>query len=253
MAHHNAQHPDQNKTQNRARICARGGVALAAALFASLACAHTVWLEPLADTTGGYEIKYGGHEGKLETYDSAKIVSIDVYNAAGDTLDYQRTDGRDGGNAQLVLPPAAALVAIHFDNGIWTRDPMGRSVNQPMSAVPGATAATNALKYHKTVLQWSPIVTRELDQRFEVLPVLASQPRAGEPMQVRVLLDGKPLAGVKLGRGEEGDAGETGADGIATFVPQPGVNRLWAGKRFAVQEPQYTELSYEYLFRFEAR
>jgi len=119
--------------------------------------------------------------------------------------------------------------------------------------VPGASEATNALKYHKTIVQWSPVVTLELGQRFEVVPLRDSQPRAGEPMRVKVLLDGKALPGVKLGQGEAGDAGETNAEGIATFVPQPGFNRLWAGKRFAVDEPGYTELSYEYLLGFEAR
>ncbi|GAB3284328.1 DUF4198 domain-containing protein [Parahaliea aestuarii] len=236
--------------QSKAISRLAGGFALA--LASTLAGAHTVWLEPLVGTVGGYEMKYGGHGGELETYDSGKIVSIDVYDAGGGSLDYERTDVAGGGNTQLLLPKNAALVAIHFDNGIWTRDPMGRSVNKPLSAVPGATAATNALKYHKTVLQWSPLVTRELGQRFEVLPLSDSQPRAGQPMQVKVLLDGKPLSGVKLGRGEEGDAGETGADGIATFVPEAGFNGLWAGKRFAVDDPEFTELSYEYLFGFEA-
>ncbi|MBN7798742.1 DUF4198 domain-containing protein [Parahaliea mediterranea] len=227
----------------------------AALLAPALGQAHTAWLEPVAGEPRHYEVLFGGHADQLETYDSAKIVSIDAYDAAGRPLDVLRRDapGPGEGNTVLTLAPDTALVAIHFDNGIWARDPMGRSVNRPLNEVPGASRATNAIKYHKTIVQWSPVVTLELGQRFEVIPLSESQPRAGEPMRVKVLLDGKALPGVKLGQGEAGDAGETDAEGIATFVPQPGFNRLWAGKRFAVDEPGYTELSYEYLLGFEAR
>lgn len=226
---------------------------LAALMTPASALAHTIWLEPVAGKVLQYAVLFGGHAGELEDYDSARIVSIDALDAGGQPVAFERRDpGEDGGNTVLDLVPETALVAIHYDNGIWTRDPMGRSVNRPMSEVPGASEATNALKYHKTIVQWSPIATRELGQRFEVIPLDASRPRAGEPMQVKVLLDGAPLPGVKLGRGEAGEAGETDDNGIATFVPRPGFNHLWAGKRFAVEEDEYTELSYEYLLGFEA-
>jgi hypothetical protein len=61
---------------------------------------------------------------------------------------------------------------------------------------------------------------------------------------------------VKLGRGEEGTANDpvTDAEGVASFVPAIGFNRLWAGKRIPVSgNPDYTELSYEYSFGFYAK
>jgi nickel transport protein len=60
---------------------------------------------------------------------------------------------------------------------------------------------------------------------------------------------------VKLGAGEDGGdmAPVTGADGIATFTPVAGFNKMWAGRREAVSgNPAYTELSYEYLLGFTA-
>ena len=123
-----------------------------------------------------------------------------------------------------------------------------------MNEVPGAISAVRALKNGKTILAWTPLVTRAVGQTFEVTPLDATAPVAGQPMRVRVTLDGKPLAGVRLGHGEEGEAGETDSEGVASFVPVKGVNRLWAGRRWPVADnPQYTQLSHEYLMSFEAR
>jgi nickel transport protein len=226
-------------------------VALAACCTAQAALAHTVWLEPAGDTDNTWKVLFGGHAGRLEPLDASKIRSVEVYDALGRKLDFERED--QGNDVFLQFPRNAVLTAIHFDNGIWSRDRMGRSVNRPMNEVDGAAEATHAVKYHKTILDWHESVTRPLGQTFEVTPLDADPPAAGKPMRVRVTLNGEPLAGVSLGRGEQGDAGTTDDDGIAVFVPKPGFNKLWAGKRFAVDgEDDYTELSYEYLFGFTA-
>jgi nickel transport protein len=226
-------------------------VALTSLFTAQLAVAHTLWLEPAGDTDNGWKVMFGGHAGKLEPLDASKIESVETFDAGGRKLDYQRED--NGDDVVLRFPDDAVLAAIYFDNGIWTRDRMGRSVNSPMTEVEGATEATHAVKYHKTILDWTDFVMQPLGQTFEVTPLVGEQPAAGEPMRVRVTLHGEPLAGVSLGHGEEGDAGMTDDNGIATFVPTAGFNKLWAGKRFAVDDAsEYTELSYEYLFGFEA-
>jgi nickel transport protein len=112
------------------------------------------------------------------------------------------------------------------------------------------------VKYSKVIVDWSSLATRALRQPFEVVPLDATRPQSGKPVRVQVLHDGKPVPGVKLGRGEEGTAQDpvTDANGIAAFVPQRGFNKLWAGKRIPVTgNPQYTELSYEYLLAFNAQ
>jgi nickel transport protein len=91
-------------------------------------------------------------------------------------------------------------------------------------------------------------------QAFEVTPLDAATPMAGQPMRVRVTLNGRPLAGARLGHGEEGEAALTDAEGVASFTPVKGSNRLWAGRRWPVTDiPQYTQLSHEYLLGFEAK
>ncbi|MBM0107792.1 DUF4198 domain-containing protein [Steroidobacter sp. S1-65] len=224
------------------------------ACCASSASAHTVWLESVDKSTTDYQVLFGGHAGKLEPYRPEKLKQIDAVDRQGKTLAVSRDVTADG--VRLHVDGAPVLISMHFDNGIHTRPPTGRSVEKPMNEVPGATRATYAVKYHKTVVDWSPLVTQIIGQPFEVVPLSAKQPAAGEPFRIRVLQDGKPVAGVKLGHGEEGTASDpvTDADGVAAFVPKPGFNRLWAGKRIAVDDnPKYTELSYEYSFGFDAR
>lgn len=235
----------KTKTLLRATLLA----ALSAA--AGVAAAHTVWLEPKAGHANQYDVLFGGHEGKLETFNPEKLQTITVYDSLGNTLEFSRKNGET--SSVLTLPDNAALVAIYFDNGIWTQNAMGEYVNKPMSEVPGATRATLAVKYHKTVLRWSDQLTQPLGQTFEVLPLAGTQPVAGEPFAVKVLVNGKPVQGIQLGRGEIGTEGTTNAEGVASFIPEPGFNKLWAGQRSQVNGEDYTELSYEYLFGFTAK
>lgn len=224
------------------------------ACCASGALAHTVWLEPLAQSAGDFQVLFGGHAGKLESYEPEKLKRIDALDKHGKPLPVARDVVAEG--VRLHVDGSPALIAMHFDNGIHTRPPSGPSVEKPMNEVPGATRATHAVKYHKTVVAWVPLVAEPIGQPFEVVPLSAQQPVADRPFHVRVLQNGKPVAGVKLGRGEEGTAADpvTNAEGIAAFVPKSGFNRLWAGTRTAVTgNPQYTELSYEYSFGFNAK
>jgi nickel transport protein len=216
--------------------------------------AHTVWLEAVPQSQGDYQVLFGGHAGKLEPYRPEKIKQVEAVDRQGKKLSLKQAVTADG--VHLHVDGTPALISMHFDNGIHTRPATGPSVEKPMNEVPGATRATYAVKYHKTVIDWAPLVTKTLGQPFEVVPLSAQQPVADQPFRVRVLRDGKPAGGVKLGHGEEGTAADpvTDAEGVAAFVPKKGFNRLWAGKRLAVTgNPKYTELSYEYSFGFEAK
>lgn len=235
-------------------LVARSLVSAALVIVTSSALAHTVWLEPAVQGANDYRVMFGGHAGKVVSYDAQKLKRVEATDVQGKPLRVTREVTQQG--VQLHVDGAPALIAMHFDNGIHTRPPSGPSVERPLNEVPGATRATHAVKYHKTIVEWSSLATKAIGQPFEVVALDATPPVADKPFRVRVLQDGKPAAGVKLGRGEEGGASDpvTDANGIASFVPARGFNRLWAGKRIAVSgNPQYTELSYEYSFGFNAK
>lgn len=230
---------------------------LAAVLIAGVlgtgapAQAHTVWLEPAGEQR--WDVRFGGHAGQVVPFEPAKLRTVEAWDAAGRPLAVTREVRTDGVGVAVRGTPAT--IAMHLDNGIHTRGPQGPSVEKPMNEVPGAIRGTWAPKWYKAVLVWNDRATRPLGQRFEVVPLAATRPRAGQPVRVRVLVDGQPAAGVRVGHGEEPPEGAapTGADGVAEYVPTAGANRLWAGRRDpVVGNPRYTELSYEYVLAFEA-
>lgn len=215
--------------------------------------AHTAWLEPVADAPNEFVLLFGGHEGKLESYAAEKLKTVDAWDANGKPVEVTRAV-RDGA-VRVRANAAPALLAVHFDNGIWSRGADGKSVQKPVNENPGAKEGTRAVKYGKTIANWSPFAARSVGQPFEVVPVSAEPPRTGRPWPLRVLIDGKPAADVEVSRGEQGeDSVRTGPDGVANFVPRAGLNKVWAGRRTPVTgEPRYTQLSIEYLLVFTAK
>lgn len=219
---------------------------------ASAAAAHTAWLERDAQP-GTWKLMFGGHQGRPEPATPRKLKEVTAVDVRGRPLKVNRTV--NGSDVRLSIPGEPAMIALHYDNGIHTRTAMpGPSVERPMNQVPGAVSATAARKYGKTVVRWAPVVTRPIGQPLEVIPMSATQPRAGQPMRVQVRLDGRPAAGIKIGRGEDNTQTATDANGVAIFTPTAGYNKLWAGRRIETRgDPRYTQLSYEYLLSFDAR
>ncbi len=230
---------------------ALGAAALAMTVLSGPALAHTAWFEQAEGERGVYEVYFGGHEGKLETYDAAKVKSVTAYGRRGNELRIDQTVEAD--KVRIKVKKPAMMITMHFDNGIFSRLPDGTSVNEPMTAVPAAESAVNAVKYHKSIVEWRRGVTQPVGQPFEVVPLSDEEPHAGQPFKVRVLIDGEPASGITIGEGEDTGLTETDADGVASFTPREGFNKLWAGKRTPVTgNPAYTEHSVEYLLTFEA-
>lgn len=233
-----------------AAMAAAAAVLLIVAPFAtSIARAHTVWLDD-AGAPGRFALQFGGHAGKTEPYDAGKLRGVRAYDAAGRTLPVTRQD-KDGRVHFMV--DGASLVTVAFDNGYWSRTSDGRSVNRPMTEVTDAVSGVHAVKYHKRILSWSPVVQRPTGQPFELLPMTGTMPLAGRPLRIRVLIDGQPAAGVPLAFGEEGREVVTDADGVASLTPRAGRNRIWAGRREAViADPATRQRSIEYSLVFDA-
>jgi nickel transport protein len=151
---------------------------------------------------GDWVLQFGGHQGKLEPASAGKLRQVTAIDARGRALAVRRAV--EGTTARVKVAGAPAMIALHYDNGIHTRTATpGPSVERPMNQVAGAVSAVNAQKYHKTIVRWAPIVTRPIGQPFEVTPLSAAQPVAGQPMRVQVRLDGRPAAGVNIGFGED--------------------------------------------------
>ncbi|HUD28957.1 MAG TPA: DUF4198 domain-containing protein [Novosphingobium sp.] len=234
------------------KTLARRALALAALALATPTWAHTVWMVPDKGVAGGWHVLFGGHSGAIDPYPAAKLKTVTALGTDGKALPVARVVKGDG--VHLTVKGRPSLILAHYDNGIHTTRSDGPPVEKPMNSVPNAVKATRAIKWHKTIAAWTPLVARPAGQPFEVVPVSPVQPVAGRPMLVKVLIAGKPAQGIRIARNEEGADAVTDARGIATFVPQAGFNKLWSGKRTPVRgNPAFTEDSIEYSLGFFAK
>lgn len=231
------------------RLC-RLMMAGIAACISSNIYAHTVWLVP--EQNGEWHALFGGHADVVTPYRPDKLTLVRALNEEGQTLVVTRRIAQDGVHVRISGRPS--LIFASFDNGIHTKRRNGPSVEKPMNEVSMAISATRTIKFHKTIANWTPLVTRPVAQLFEVVPVSAVQPIAGRPMQLKVLVNGKPKVGIQVSRNEEGAGPVTNVNGIVNFVPQRGYNKVWAGQRLPVSYNRaYSEESIEYSFGFFAK
>jgi nickel transport protein len=224
-------------------------------LWSSLASSHVAWLVPIENKiphTRKYQVYFGGHEDKLQSYPAEKVKVVSAVSKNGAQLNVWRT--MDDDKVQIRVDGNPAMIMLHFENGIYTRSANGKLVNMPMNLVDDPLSAVNAVKYHKTISTWSSIVTKPQGQPFEIVPISGNAPTAGEVMQVQVLIFGEPAEGVNVGTSESSAEVKTDAKGLANFIPKKGLNRLWAGKRTNESNSLlYNELSIEYLMTFTTK
>ncbi len=229
------------------------GIVLAAALTAAgAAAAHTATIES-DGTPKRFAVLFWGHAGRTEPYPADRVTRVTALDARGQAIAVTLDQGADGvvrANAAAV----PALVALEFDNGIWSRAEGGKSVNRPMNENPGATRGTHALKHGKTVVVWNDVALRPVGQPLEIVPLAAAVPRAGQPIRVRVLYEGRPLAGAKVAADEDAPATLTDADGVTAFTPRRGRNTVWVNHRVDVAgDARMTQRSHEAVLVFAAQ
>lgn len=124
-------------------------------LCANPVYAHNVWLEP--DAQGGYVMQFGGHQGKTEAFDPAKLQRVHAYDLRGREVACVVQSMRGG---MRVKPDAkAALIAVELDNGYFSSvKPEGDMLPLSMDKNPGAVRGVHARKFHKTVVQWGAVM-----------------------------------------------------------------------------------------------
>lgn len=227
----------------------RASSALLALALAAGASAHDAWIEA---RDGAYAVLYG-HGDKHAGYAPEKVKAVAALDAVGAALPVNLAPGAAA--VRVAVRGQAALLTLHFDNGIWTRTTDG-SKNLPKNEVPGALSASHSLKFGKTVLAWGDIVTKPQGQRLEILPLSAAAPAAGGTLAVRVLWEGKPLAGAKLVSDAygKGKTIETDAEGKATIPVVAGRHLVGVNhKRDLSGDPRADAVSVAANIVFEAR
>jgi nickel transport protein len=216
----------------------RHAILVAAAFAAGGALAHDAFFEGAGG--GQYTVRFAD-DGKPLTYPPAKLKKAWGYTADGTMLDLQRTPGAEV--TRVAAPPNADLLALEFENGIFSRTTQG-TVEKPMNEAPGAVSGVWAKKTGKLVVRWSAPVQKPLGMQYEIVPLAAAAPKAGDVLTVQVLWEGKPVEGVKVSAGEHEAGEKTNAEGKATYKVRPGRNFVWSERRIRVTgEPRYDSLA----------
>jgi nickel transport protein len=214
------------------------GLALAAS---TPVYAHGIWY---AQHSGETALIYGHAAEDLDMVKRFdKIREVAAYDTSGAPVkaELKKTD-----HLVLVTTPAkpAVLTAI-LDNGYWSKNPEGKWINKGYDEVPNAKESGRYVKYtvHLVTAPTAPVPALP-GQVLQIVPVLKQKfpHHMGETMTVRVLFNGKPVAGAKVVRDYMNDADAkpmvTGKNGEVTFkVRNQGMNVIAAHYDAAPDDP----------------
>lgn len=193
--------------------------------------AHGIWF---AQRSGDLALIYG--EGG-EDLDAAKrlplIRAISGYDTEGRPIP---TALEAAGKLALVdLRAQPAVVAAVLDNGIWTKSTDGQWFKKKKHEVSNALISGHNFKYAVHLLAPLPHPLAALrDHTLQIIPVDAVLPATrGEHLRLRVLYQGKPLAGVPVladfVNDPDGVPLHTNADGLVSIpIRNQGLNVIAA-------------------------
>ena len=181
------------------------------------ASAHGLWTE---ERRGNIEVVYG-HGAEDNKFKAEKVSGAWAYDAGGKMIPV--TVERLADHARLVPLSKPAVMSVALNNGMWSQTADKKWTNEGRTKVPGAVTALQTFKYSLAIYQPGVKLPPLKNLRLVIVPQadpLSVGP--GKPLPVKVLLDGKPLAGAKLIGDYRSQPDEvsatTDAEGRATVV-----------------------------------
>lgn len=109
-------------------------------------------------------------------------------------------------------------------------------------------------KTGKYVVQWTPQLVQPLGMEFEIVPLSATAPKAGDTITVQVLFEDTPVEDTKVSRSEHGSGEKTDAQGRAPAAWRPGRNFIWSVRRVPAKgDPRHDSLATASNIVFEAK
>jgi uncharacterized GH25 family protein len=226
------------------RIAALATLATAAVLSSTAAQAHGIWF---AQRSGELALIYGEGAEDLDTVKRQPLITaITAYDASGDPVP---TALQASGRLLIVdTKERPAIVAAVLDNGTWSKTPEGKWLKKGKNEVPGALTSGHNLKY--AVHLRSPLsgpLPRLPGHTLQIVPMDATLPeKLGQELRLRVLYQGKPVAGaLVLGdfvNDPDAKPIESGADGsVVLKVRNQGLNVITAQLATPPDDPVKTD------------
>ena len=219
-------------THPRRAAAASATAVLAACLGAPVASGHAAWF---AQHANRLSFIFGLGADDLDMVKRlSHVTSVNGYDAS-----YKPVPTRLEADGPLVVVdsgPKLAVVTAAMDYGIWSKPPGDAEwVEKGRDEVPNATVSEKNYKFAIHIV--GPLATAIPplpNEALEVVPVDAKLPvLKDQPLKLRALVHGKPMAGVKILRDfindPDGKVVTTGADGTAIIrVRNQGLNVISA-------------------------
>ena len=170
--------------------------ATALALHALPGQAHGIWFAQRADRLA---LVYGEGGQDLDAVKRLpKITSVGGFGRDGTPVPVRLEP--EGRLPVVDLTGRPAVLSATMDNGLWSKTPDGRWHGKGKDEVPDAAISGRYMKYttHLVSLPQGAVAPVP-GQALQIVPVGAKFPlHKGEPLTVRVLFQGRPLAGAKV-------------------------------------------------------
>lgn len=189
-------------------------------MIAQPVLAHSIWVVR-GEEQGEYNILYGHPErNEIDPYDPIKFQEATAYDGNGTPLPFSVKREKD--SVSLVSERNVAAITAINNNGYYVRTPENpyKNVFRPeaLEANNQETTVTHNYKFAKAFYEQSRLVTQPLGLPLEIIP--QQDPYtvgAGQTLQVQVLYQGKPQAGVTVEYGG-GEPVTTNEQGIASIT-----------------------------------
>lgn len=195
-----------------------------------MASAHDVWLTVAGDAAHRRVVVNYGHPDDRPPAFADKVVDLVAVTASGQTsllpgIAQATQKGFPVAQSKPFADDGHSLLAARYDNGFWIKTSDGVYRNATRRLVPDAADSMWSVKFAKALTGPAAPWDRVLGQILEIVPMsdpVAAKP--GQTLRLKVLFQGKPLAGAEVERGDGATAVAekdiprfvTDADGVAS-------------------------------------
>jgi nickel transport protein len=213
----------------------------------SSAFAHHVWVEKEGDR---FFIGWG-HYPKMDTYEPKQVKDIKAFDLKGRELALTRTDGKD--RVYLSSNADVSVITLSFESGYWLRTLEGwKKMTKSDAQKAGVHFVESIYSKHfgKSIFSYSDAVMRPAGMMFEIVPL--ENPfslKQGDMLSVKVLYQGKALAGATVEIGDHIEVGKTDEKGIASIkIPEGKKQVVMARYRIAYDGTDADTMSFRTAF-----
>jgi cobalt/nickel transport system permease protein len=179
-------------------------------LMIPVADAHEYWVES-KDT--GLALVYG-HGANREDFDAAKVKSIKAFDIQGKAVDVQNE--KTGKELRIKAAEKPAIILVELDNGYWSKTIYGWK-ELPKRKASRVVESIRSYNCTKAILSWTDAAKNPFgEMKLDIVPLKNPlELKPGDLLPIRVVRDGKPVAGVEVEGADHAKVATTDASGIS--------------------------------------